>query len=130
MSINSAGIIDQITFDWKIYNNGVRYKILIDSTNLESTGIITGIAEIIPGAKLPRHYHESTETYYIISGTGQIEIDGFIKEISAGYAIYIPSNVFHSVECISEIPLTFIFSFPRDSFDQIIYYFDSESDRR
>ena len=42
------------------------------------------------------HYHKKqTEIYYILSGSGEIEINRKIKKVSEGDAIFIPAGVVH-----------------------------------
>lgn len=40
--------------------------------------------------------HISDEIYYVISGSGTIEIDGIKKEVNPGKIIYIPKRIRHS----------------------------------
>lgn len=43
-----------------------------------------------------RHYHRRlTEIYYVLSGAGQIELDGEVRPLAAGDAVLIPSGVVH-----------------------------------
>ena len=43
-----------------------------------------------------RHYHRRlTEIYYVLSGDGQIEIDGELRALSSGDAVFIPSGAVH-----------------------------------
>ena len=71
-----------------------------------------------------RHHHEPAETYYIVSGQGEMEIEGRTRALEPGSAVYIPPDARHTVCCTGAEPLVFVFSFPRDRFDQIIYHFD------
>ena len=76
-------IVDQADLDWEGWRDAdlaaesrIRWKLLITGERTESVGLVTGIAEIPPGAQLLPHHHEPEETYYIVSGRGQMEIDG------------------------------------------------------
>lgn len=40
--------------------------------------------------------HISDEIYYVISGSGTIEMDGIKKEVNPGKIIYIPKKIRHS----------------------------------
>ena len=40
--------------------------------------------------------HSSDEIYYVISGSGTIEMDGIKKEVNPGKIIYIPKKIRHS----------------------------------
>ena len=131
MTVSKPAIVDQADLDWEggsdaglAVGSGIRWKMLIDGERMESTGLVTGIAEVMPGAALERHHHEPAEIYYIVSGRGEMEIDGRTTEVGPGCAIYIPPDARHAVRCTGAEPLAFVFSFPRDRFDQIVYHFD------
>ena len=83
MTVPGPAIVDQATLDWEggedadlATGSGIRWKLLIAGESTQSVGLITGIAEITPGAELMRHHHEPAETYYIMSGRGEMEIEG------------------------------------------------------
>ena len=43
-----------------------------------------------------RHYHRRlTEIYYVLSGEGQMELDGEVRPLAAGDAVLIPTGVVH-----------------------------------
>ena len=131
MSVPRPAIVDQADLDWEGSHdaglgagNGIRWKLLIAGERTESTGLVTGIAEILPGGQLLHHHHEPAETYYIVSGRGEIEIEGRTTQIGPGSAVYIPPDAPHALRCIGTEPLVLVFSFPRDRFDQIVYHFE------
>ena len=98
-------------------------KLLISGERTQSRGIVTGIALLPPGAQLLAHHHEPEETYYVVSGQGEMEIDDETTAVGPGCAIYIPAHARHALRCTGSEPLLFVFSFARDSFDQITYHF-------
>ncbi len=53
-----------------------------------------------------------------------MQVDDCQAEIGPGSVVYIPPNATHTVQCTGTEPLVFIFTFARDSFEQIIYNFD------
>ena len=131
MTVPGPAIVDQATLDWEggedanlATGSGIRWKLLIAGESTQSVGLITGIAEITPGAELMRHHHEPAETYYIMSGHGEMEIEGRTRPVGPGCAVYIPPDARHAIRCTGAEPLVFVFSFPRDRFDQIVYHFD------
>ena len=131
MTVPGPAIVDQATLDWEggedanlATGSGIRWKLLIAGESTQSVGLITGIAEITPGAELMRHHHEPAETYYIMSGRGEMEIEGRTRPVGPGCAVYIPPDARHAIRCTGPEPLVFVFSFPRDRFDQIVYHFD------
>ena len=123
-------VVDHATLEWEggedadlATGSGIRWKLLIDGERSGSEGIVSGIAEVAPGAELMRHHHEPAETYYIISGRGEIEIEDRTHALGPGCAVYIPPDAHHALRCTSDEPLVFVFAFPRDRFDQIVYHF-------
>ena len=131
MSAPRPAVVDQADLDWEggedanlATGTGIRWKLLVAGERTESEGLVTGIAEIAPGGELMRHHHEPAETYYILSGQGEMEIEGRTRALGPGSAVYIPPDARHTVRCNGAEPLVFVFSFPRDRFDQIVYHFD------
>ena len=130
MNMRKPIIIDQATLDWEGWRNttlttksAIRWKLLITGERTESSGLVTGIAQLPPGAQLLLHHHEPQETYYVVSGRGEMKIDDYTTAVGPGCAIYIPANARHALRCTGSEPLFFVFSFARDRFDQITYHF-------
>ena len=131
MGAPKPAFVDQATLEWESSEDsglatgkGIRWKLLVAGERTGSEGLVTGIAEIAPGGQLMRHHHEPAETYYIVSGRGEMEIEGRVEAVGPGSAVYIPPGARHTVRCTGAEPLVFVFSFPRDRFDQIVYHFD------
>ena len=131
MSAPRPAIVDQADLDWEggvdaglATGTGIRWKLLVAGERTESEGLVTGIAEITPGEELRLHHHDPAETYYMVSGRGEMEIEGRTWAVGPGCAVYIPPDARHTIRCTGTEPLVFVFSFPRDRFDQIVYHFD------
>lgn len=124
-------VVDQAELEWHNWHDpantdpsAIRWKLLICGERDPSGGLVVGVARIEPGAVLSRHHHEAEETYYVISGRGDMEIEDTRTEVGPGTAIYIPPNARHALRCIGPEPLVFIFTFPRDRFEDIDYQLD------
>ena len=130
MSAPKPAVVDQATLDWEGWRDpalaaeiAIRWKVLIAAERTASRGLVTGVAQLAPGAQLPPHRHAPEETYYIVSGRGEMEIDDDITAVGPGCAVYIPANARHALRCTGSEPLLFVFAFARDRFDQIKYHF-------
>ncbi len=130
MNTRKPVIVEQAAVDWEGWRDtivtarsAVRWKLLIAGERTESSGLVTGIAQLPPGAQLPLHHHEPEETCYVVSGRGEMEIDDQKVAVGPGCAIYIPANARHALRCTGPEPLLFLFCFARDRFDQIAYQF-------
>lgn len=82
MSAPKPAVVDEATLDWEGWHeptlaakSAVRWKILITGERTASRGLVTGIAQVAPGAQLLPHHHEAEETYYIVNGQGEMEIE-------------------------------------------------------
>jgi mannose-6-phosphate isomerase-like protein (cupin superfamily) len=60
------------------------------------------------GSEQPIHAHEPEQCYYVIKGKGLMVIESEIKEVSAGDAIYIPSNKKHGIKNIGDEVLEYL----------------------
>ena len=66
-------------------------------------------ATVPPGVLTQLHFHPSTEEiYYILSGSGRMEIDGQNRSVGPGDAIAIPPGKPHRIHNNTSIDLIFL----------------------
>ena len=64
-------------------------------------------AELTGGQATQRHYHaETEEIYFVLSGRGDMEVDGERREVGVGDAILIPRGAWHEIRALE--PLRFL----------------------
>ena len=51
-----------------------------------------GVLELAPGATVPVHRDPTEEYIYILSGTGQMTIDGVKRRVGPGTGVFMPAN--------------------------------------
>ena len=51
-----------------------------------------GVLEILPGAKVPLHRDATEEYLYLVSGQGNLTIDGNTTAIEPGFGVFMPAN--------------------------------------
>ncbi len=77
---------------------GVRdWKLIYPEQGFDVKTLCLGLVEVEPGHSTPLHRHRCEEVYYIVQGSGVVEVEGERHEISAGDAVYIPVNARHRV---------------------------------
>ena len=55
-------------------------------------------ATLAPGQATERHYHAQTEEiYYVVEGSGEMELDGDRRPVAVGDAVLIPPGARHQV---------------------------------
>ena len=87
--------------------DGSTIRSLLDLSNAPVANQSLAEATLPAGGKTQRHYHKlSEEFYYLLSGTGLMEIDGETREVKPGDAILIPAGAWHQICAIK--PLQFL----------------------
>jgi mannose-6-phosphate isomerase-like protein (cupin superfamily) len=94
----------QIPFTTK---DGSTIRSLLDLSNAPVVNQSLAEATLPAGGETERHYHKiSEELYYLLSGTGVMEIDGICREVNPGDAILIPPGAWHQIRSVD--PLRFL----------------------
>ena len=66
-------------------------------------------ATLPPGGATQRHYHRETEEiYYVVAGSGEMEIDGERARVAPGDAILIPPGAWHEIRADAAGELRFL----------------------
>ncbi len=73
-------------------HSGVEMKILFEEP---SSGLLTALVRLQPGASLPLHEHTAIEQSYVIEG-GMVDDEG---DVTAGNFVWRPAGSRHSVRC-------------------------------
>ena len=68
--------------------------------------------------------------YYVLSGIGQISIDGVTTDIQAGTTVWIPANAEHCCNNTGTEPLKMLYIFARDKFSDVHYTFPGETEAK
>ncbi len=81
---------------------------LISPQNSSAQNLSVQVSEIPVGSEQPLHNHEPEQCYYIIKGKGLMIIEDDSKEVTAGDAVYIPSNLKHGIKNIGDDVLEYL----------------------
>jgi quercetin dioxygenase-like cupin family protein len=81
---------------------------LISPQSSSTRGISLQISEIPFGSEQPMHNHDPEQCYYLIKGKGLMIIEEETREVSAGDAIYIPSNRRHGIKNLGDGVLEYL----------------------
>lgn len=131
--MSTATVVEVAGLDWETWDDGalvaksaIRWKTLFSSERTPTEEMTMGVGEIPPGEALLRHHHAEEETYYILAGSGEMQIDDETWMVDAGTAVFIPGNARHALYNAGDVPLQFLYVFAVDSFDEIVYHFEGE----
>ncbi|KAK6716003.1 hypothetical protein QX201_006890 [Fusarium graminearum] len=98
---------------------------LLSAPGTISNSFTSGIATCPRNGALALHRHTQAEIYYILSGSGEVEVEGVRHSVSKGNLVWIPGDAEHGVFC-GDDELKWLYIFPESSFDNIVYRFSSE----
>jgi mannose-6-phosphate isomerase-like protein (cupin superfamily) len=63
-------------------------------------------ATLPANASTQRHYHRSSEEFYfILEGSGEMEVDGVSRVVHPGDAVLIPPGAWHTIAALSPLRL-------------------------
>ena len=61
-------------------------------------------ASLEPGQVTERHYHRaSEEIYFLLDGTGVLELDGHVRDVQPGDAVLIPPGTWHQIRALEPL---------------------------
>ena len=81
-----------------VTKDGSEIRSILDRTNAPVDKQSLAEATVQVGSTTQRHYHKlSEEFYFIMEGTGRMEIDGDAREVGPGDAILIPAGAWHAI---------------------------------
>ena len=71
--------------------------------------VCQGYVVVYKGGGIPEHDHETVESYTIIKGHGEMEVDGEKQPVKEGDCIFIPGNLKHALYNTGEEELHMMF---------------------
>lgn len=87
--------------------DGSTIRSILDNTNAPVANQSLAEATLPTGSATDRHYHKlSEEFYFILEGSGKMEIDGKEKLVGPGDAVLIPPSAWHQITATE--PLRFL----------------------
>ena len=73
-----------------------------------AASIVVGAAALPPGYSTPAHHHLSEEVAVVLSGSGNVEIDGEVHPVTEGTVLVTPSNSTHVTTADESGPLVIL----------------------
>jgi quercetin dioxygenase-like cupin family protein len=124
-------IVDSGSLEWETWpdalteqRGGVRWKTLLSGDRTPTDTLTLGIATLTPGEVLHDHRHEQVELYLVLEGTGEVTIDGGVRAVGPGVAVFLPGGARHGIRNTAAIELRLAYVFAADSFTDVEYDFE------
>jgi mannose-6-phosphate isomerase-like protein (cupin superfamily) len=84
--------------------DGSTIRSILDCTNAPVQNQSLAEARVPAGTATERHYHKlSEEFYFILEGTGTMEVDGKLRTVAPGDAILIAPGAWHQITANSDL---------------------------
>jgi mannose-6-phosphate isomerase-like protein (cupin superfamily) len=78
--------------------DGSTIRSILDRTNAPVQQQSLAEARLAAGGATQKHYHRlAEEIYFILEGSGTIEIEGGSRQVASGDAILIPAGAWHTI---------------------------------
>ena len=89
--------------------DGSTIRVLLDAELGRAANQSLAEATLAPGQETQRHYHAvSEEIYFVLDGTGAMEVDGDTREVGPGDAILLPPGAWHQIRATGDAELRFL----------------------
>ena len=88
--------------------DGSTIRVLVDAEHGADNQSLAE-ATLAPGQATERHYHALTEEiYYVLAGTGEMEVEEERQTVGPGDAVLIPPGAWHRIRAGGESELRFL----------------------
>ena len=89
--------------------DGSTIRSILDLSNAPVLNQSLAEATLPPGAATERHYHRASEEFYfVLEGTGEMEVDDERRQLVPGDAVLIPAGAWHQVRATGSATLRFL----------------------
>ena len=79
-----------------IAHGGAVAQMILDRRTLKEIGFLA-VATLEPGKKIDEHVDPMEEIYFILSGSGEMQVDDEKRQVVSGDATWIPTGLRHSL---------------------------------
>ncbi len=90
---------------------GRHTRVLAGEGGLAVQAFCQGYVVIPPGAGVPEHRHPQEEVYLILSGAGEMTVDGETLPVEGICAIHVPSGLPHTLVNSGEEKMVMVFTY-------------------
>ena len=87
----------------------------IDMSSIEGVGVGAGWGRVVPGGRSDAHQHDETETFVIVSGTGDLLVDGHRHAVRPGVVAQFEPFETHVIQNTGDQDLLFVTLYWRDA---------------
>jgi quercetin dioxygenase-like cupin family protein len=91
-------------------------RMLVTSASVGANASSLGYSVFTPGTELGPVRHEAEEVAYVVTGSGELRLDGETVGFHEGEALHIPAGVWHAVANTGDVDVVMVFGFPHPDY--------------
>jgi quercetin dioxygenase-like cupin family protein len=91
-------------------------RMVLNSTSLEGNTASLGYSVFKPGSVTAMVCHETEEVAYVLSGSGELRLDGDAVAFAAGQGLFIAPGTWHAVANTGSEDVAMVFGFPHPDY--------------
>jgi len=87
-------------------------RMVLNDKSLSGNTASLGYSVFTPGCVTAMVSHETEEVAYVLSGSGELRLDGDSVPFAAGQGLFVPAGVWHAVANTGQEDVVMVFGFP------------------
>jgi quercetin dioxygenase-like cupin family protein len=91
-------------------------RMVLNDKSLSGNTASLGYSVFTPGCVTAMVSHETEEVAYVLSGTGELRLDGENVPFAAGQGLFVPAGVWHAVANTGQEDVVMVFGFPHPDY--------------
>jgi quercetin dioxygenase-like cupin family protein len=91
-------------------------RMLVTDERVGGNASSLGYSIFTPGTELTPVRHETEEVAYVVSGSGELRLDGEVVPFREGDALHIPAHTWHAVANTGDADVVMVFGFPHPQY--------------
>jgi quercetin dioxygenase-like cupin family protein len=91
-------------------------RMLVTDASVEGNASSLGYSVFAPGSVVGPVRHETEEVAYVVSGTGELQLDDGPFAFHGGQALHIPAGIWHAVANTGSEDVVMVFGFPAPAY--------------
>lgn len=91
-------------------------RMVLNDKSLEGNAASLGYSVFTPGTVTAMVSHVTEEVAYVLSGSGELRLDGENVPFAAGEGLFVPAQTWHAVANTGEEDVVMVFGFPHPDY--------------
>ena len=101
------------------HEHGRPVEILVEPGTTGTRAFTMGAQNLPPGGHVPTHRHPYEEILFVYQGRARITVDGVPQEVGPETAVFVPPDVYHSIENVGEAELRLTFTLSPPGYENV-----------